>query len=42
MNIIDATTLLTIIFVLVDDWYREQGYRLVPKMPGSRVVSVKK
>jgi len=37
MNMIDATALLTTIFVLVDDWYREQGYRIGPKMPGSKV-----
>lgn len=37
MNMIDATALLTTIFVLVDDWYREQGYRIGTKMPGSKV-----
>jgi Transposase DDE domain len=36
MNMVDATTLLTIIFVLVDDWYQQQGHRLVPEMPGSK------
>ena len=34
MNMIDAPTLLTIIYVLVDDWYQEQGYRLIPILPG--------
>jgi hypothetical protein len=34
MNRIDAPTLLTIIYVLVDDWYQEQGYRLTPMLPG--------
>jgi len=34
MNMIDAPTLLTIIYVLVDDWYREQGYRFIPILPG--------
>lgn len=34
MNMIDAPTLLTIIFVLVDDWYQQHGHHLVPAMPG--------
>ena len=34
MNMVDAPTLLTIIFVLVDDWYLEHGHRLVPLTPG--------
>lgn len=34
MNMVDAPTLLTIIFVLVDDWYQQYGHRLVPRTPG--------
>jgi hypothetical protein len=34
MNMVDVLTLLTTIFVLVDDWYQEDGHRLVPPMPG--------
>jgi hypothetical protein len=34
MNMVDVPTLLTVIFVLVDDWYQEHGHRLVPLMPG--------
>ena len=34
MNMIDAPTLLTIIYVLVDDWYQEQGYRFIPILFG--------
>lgn len=34
MNMIDAPTLLTVIFVLVDDWYQRYGYRFVPSLPG--------
>ena len=34
MNMIDAPTLLTIIFVLVDDWHQQHGHQLVPPMPG--------
>ena len=30
MNMVDATTLLTIIFVLVDDWHQQYGKHLVP------------
>lgn len=30
MNMVDAPTLLTVIYVLVDDWYQDQGKRLVP------------
>ena len=38
MNMIDAPTLLTIIYVVVDDWYQQQGYRFVPALPGTSVV----
>ncbi|MEM9220747.1 MAG: IS982 family transposase [Cyanobacteria bacterium P01_F01_bin.150] len=34
MTMIDAPTLLTIIFVLVDDWYQARGHQLKPKLPG--------
>ncbi len=34
MNMIDAPTLLTIIFVLVDDWDQQHGHKFVPPMPG--------
>lgn len=34
MTMIDAPTLLTIIFVLVDDWYQAYGHQLKPKLPG--------
>ncbi|MBN3876532.1 MULTISPECIES: hypothetical protein [unclassified Nostoc] len=27
MNMVDGSTLLTTIFVLVDDWYQQKGYR---------------
>jgi hypothetical protein len=30
MNMVDASTLLTIIFVLVDDWHQEYGQHFVP------------
>ncbi|MBW4557428.1 MAG: hypothetical protein KME59_16090 [Trichormus sp. ATA11-4-KO1] len=30
MNMVDGSTLLTTIFVLVDDWYQQKGYRYVP------------
>jgi Transposase DDE domain len=30
MNMVDAPTLLTIVYVLVDDWYQQYGSRLVP------------
>jgi hypothetical protein len=30
MNMVDASTLLTIIFVLVDDWHQQYGKHLVP------------
>jgi len=33
---IDASTLLTTIFVLVDDWYQQHGHQLVPAMPGPK------
>jgi hypothetical protein len=36
MNIIDAATLLTIIYVLVDDWYQKYGYMFESKMPGPK------
>lgn len=36
MPMIDAPTLLTTIYVLVDDWYRDYGKRLVPRLPGSQ------
>ena len=32
---VDAVTLLTIIFVLVDDWYQEYGNKLIPWTPGT-------
>lgn len=34
MTMIDAPTLLTVIFVLVDDWYQHYGHRLKPTSPG--------
>nr|WP_258169876.1 hypothetical protein [Nostoc sp. 'Peltigera membranacea cyanobiont' N6] len=34
MNMVDGSSLLTTIFVLVDDWYQEKGFRYVPSMPG--------
>jgi hypothetical protein len=34
MTMIDAPTLLRIIFVLVDDWYQRYGDRFVPSLPG--------
>ena len=34
MNMIDGSSLLTTIFVLVDDWYQQQGYRYVPLLSG--------
>lgn len=34
MTMIDAPTLLTVIFVLVDDWYQSYGHRLKPTSPG--------
>ena len=34
MTMIDAPTLLTIVFVLVDDWYQSDGHRLKPTSPG--------
>jgi hypothetical protein len=36
MNIIDAPTLLTIIYVLVDDWYQKYGYMFESKVPGPK------
>ncbi len=30
MNMVDASTLLTIIFVLVDDWHQQHGSHLMP------------
>ncbi|AFZ02281.1 IS982 family transposase [Calothrix sp. PCC 6303] len=38
MNMIDAPSLLTIIYVLVDDWYTQHGNRLVPSLPGPQPV----
>ncbi len=34
MDMVDAVTVLTTIFVLVDDWYQQQGARFVPSKPG--------
>jgi len=34
MNMIDGSSLLTTIFVLVDDWYQQQSYRYVPLLLG--------
>lgn len=34
MNMVDGSSLLTTIFVLVDDWYQEKGFHYVPSMPG--------
>ncbi|WP_292856635.1 hypothetical protein [Nostoc sp. LPT] len=34
MNMVDGSTLLTTIYVLVDDWYQQKGYRYVPLLPG--------
>ena len=36
MTMIDVPTLLTIIFVLVDDWYQHYGHHLKPTLPGSK------
>ncbi|MDX2229148.1 MAG: IS982 family transposase [Leptolyngbyaceae cyanobacterium bins.349] len=36
MNMIDAPTLLTIIYVLVDDWYQQHGYRFVRSARGPK------
>lgn len=36
MNMIDAPTLLTIIYVLVDDWYQKYGYLFQPSVPGPK------
>ena len=41
MNMIDAPNLLTIIFVLVDDWYQQHGHKLIPPMPGPRVLTLR-
>jgi hypothetical protein len=35
MNMVDGVALITIIFVLVDDWYQEYGYKLVPWTSGA-------
>lgn len=35
MNMVDGSTLLTTIFVLVDDWYQQKGYRYVPLLSGT-------
>lgn len=37
MNTVDVPSLLTIMFVLVDDWYQEFGHQLVPSMPGPQL-----
>jgi hypothetical protein len=37
MNMVDATNLLTVTFVLVDDWYEQYGQRLRPELPGPEV-----
>lgn len=37
MNMVDAASLLTVIFVLVDDWYQQQGHRLRPQLLGPTV-----
>ena len=34
MNMVDGSTLLTTIFVLIDDWYQQKGYSYVPLLPG--------
>jgi hypothetical protein len=34
MNMVDASTLLAIMFVLVDDWHQEYGQHLVPAVSG--------
>jgi hypothetical protein len=34
MNMVDGSTLLTTIFVLIDDSYQQKGYRYVPLLPG--------
>ena len=38
MNMVDVPSLLTIIFVLVDDWYQEYGHQFVPPMPGPQPI----
>ncbi len=35
---IDIETLLTIIFVLVDDWYQKEGYKLLKGKPGPKPI----
>lgn len=35
---IDYVSLLTIIFVLVDDWFQAEGYKLLQGKPGSKAV----
>lgn len=35
---IDIVTLLTIIYVLVDDWYKAEGHRLLKGKPGAKPV----
>ena len=37
MTMVDIPTLLTIMFVLVDDWYQEFGHQFVPPMPGPKL-----
>ena len=36
MTMVKADELLTYIFVLVDDWYQQQGQRLRPRLPGAK------
>ena len=36
MNSIDFETLIVTIFVLVDDWYQQQGKALKGKSPGAK------
>lgn len=36
MTSIDMVSLLTIIYVLVDDWYQRQGYRYMQGKPGAK------
>lgn len=38
MNMVDAPSLLTVIYVLVDDWYQQQGRRLVPPVSALAVL----
>src|SRR5437762_7450845 len=36
MTSIDMVSLLTIIYVLVDDWYQQKGYRYMEGKPGAK------